>query len=89
MIGDSLLTFGCRYACYARAHNCTEEQMLRQDRLDFGTTYLCGFVVWVFFRQREWRRETGHQGPLGAADEMRFDRWLARRFAPPAHAFGS
>lgn len=75
----SLIGFSPRYLAYAAAHNETPEAMIARDRRAHPGGCMAGFIVWTSARWSEWRAETGYRGPIGAAEEERFDRWLARR----------
>lgn len=68
-----------RYAAYARAHGRAPEDMLTHDRSAWPGGPMCGFILWMSRRWRDWRslRSKRHDEILSADDYADFDRWLA------------
>ena len=72
------MSYQPRYAAYARAHGKTPEQMAGHDEEQWPGGCMCGFILWIGDRWREWRKLKGysHNWILSEADHVEFDAWL-------------
>lgn len=72
-----------RYLAYAAAHGLDPEAQIVADRQRWPGGSMCGFILWIGERWREWALETGHpRARIGAdaylspEDHASFDAWL-------------
>ncbi len=67
-----------RYVAYCLAHSRTPDEMLAVDRRAWPGGCMCGFMLWVQARWREWDIKCGN--PRNHARTMEehaeFDSWL-------------
>jgi len=68
-----------RYLCYCVAHAEPDPaRMLETDRERWPGGVMCGYVLWIGERWREWRSISGvpRDAMLLEADHKDFDKWL-------------
>lgn len=65
-----------RYYFYSKAHGRTHEEMLEYDRKRYPGGCMCGFILWITAKWREWESLTGNTPPRLTSDYRDFDEWL-------------
>ncbi len=70
-----------RYVAYAEAHGFDPDTMLAADEVLWPGGKMCGFMVWIGERWREWResRGVGRNAVLGSDDHADFDAMIGAR----------
>jgi hypothetical protein len=68
-----------RYVAYAKAHGCPPEKMLQKDKECYPGGCMCGFILWINAKWREWETLTGNIPPHATRDQDEFDAWLNER----------
>jgi hypothetical protein len=70
-----------RYAMYAAAHGKTPDEMLAHDEVAWPGGKMCGFILWIQLRWREWDKENNWPSnePHDEHRQHEFDEWLWRK----------
>lgn len=67
-----------RFLAYATSRGMTPEAALEHDREAYPGGVMCGFVLWINDRWKEWRRARGvpSLSVLGESDHADFDKFI-------------
>ena len=73
-----------RYVAYCKAHGAaTPDEMMARDEAEYPGGVMCGYILWITSKWREWGDLTGHKGPRSADDHAAFDAWLGANRPDP------